>query len=120
MGDPEGEEEGLGGAAVIAERLHTSIRDGGPLPGTRLVQEKLATELKVSRLHELRSPRVVIVWPDARPVAAAKGDYWIALSILRDVAESLAEARYAGGRPTQVSVYIAPAPSAGETAPPKG
>ncbi|MFD7750419.1 replication-relaxation family protein [Streptomyces sp. NPDC059698] len=41
---------------------------------------------------------------------------WIALSILRDVADSLAEARYTGGRPTQVSVYIAPAPSSGETA----
>ncbi|MFD8710931.1 hypothetical protein OHA57_00465 [Streptomyces anulatus] len=43
-------------------------------------------------------------------------DGHIALSILRDVADSLAEARYTGGRPTQVSVYIAPASSGGETA----
>ncbi|MFG3248454.1 barstar family protein [Streptomyces sp. NPDC048187] len=71
-------------------------------------------------LHELRSPRVVIVWPDARPVAGAEGVFPIALSILRDVAESLAEARYTSGRPTRVSVYVAPAPSAGDTAPPKG
>ncbi|MFI8289749.1 hypothetical protein EAO71_14775 [Streptomyces sp. ms191] len=64
-------------------------------------------------LHELKSPRVVIVWPDARPVAGAEGDFWVALSILRDVAESLAEARYTGGRPTQVSVYVASASGGG-------
>ncbi|MFF1779877.1 hypothetical protein [Streptomyces virginiae] len=66
-------------------------------------------------LHELKSPRVVIVWPDARPVAGAEGDFWIALEILRDVVAILAEDRYTGGRPTQVSVYVAPAPCGGET-----
>ncbi|MFD8207617.1 hypothetical protein ACFV2S_14670 [Streptomyces sp. NPDC059695] len=66
-------------------------------------------------LHELKSPRVVIVWPDARPVADAEGDFWIALEILRDVVAGLAEDRYTGGRPTQVSVYVAPAPYEGET-----
>ncbi|WP_405189636.1 GntR family transcriptional regulator [Streptomyces anulatus] len=57
------------GAAVIAERLRTSIRDGGLLPGTRLVQEKLATELKVSRiplreaLHTLAAEGLIEVQP---------------------------------------------------------
>ncbi|MFC9593832.1 hypothetical protein ACFTUC_29100 [Streptomyces sp. NPDC056944] len=68
-----------------------------------------------SGLHELKSPRVVIVWPDARPVAGAKGDFWIALEILREVVSALAEDWYTGGRPTQVSVYVAPAPGGGET-----
>lgn len=60
-------------------------------------------------LHELKSPRVVIVWTDARPVTGAEGDFGIALEILRDVVATLAEDRYTGGRPTQVSVYVAPA-----------
>ncbi|MCX3287233.1 barstar family protein [Streptomyces sp. NEAU-H22] len=90
-----------------------------PPLGPRMVWDALSDSVW-GGLHELRSPRVVIVWPDARPVAGAEGDFWIALSILRDVAESLAEARHTSGRPTQVSVYIAQAPSAGETAPPKG
>ncbi|MFH8619530.1 GntR family transcriptional regulator [Streptomyces sp. NPDC017979] len=56
-------------AGVIAERLRTSIRDGGLLPGTRLVQEKLATELKVSRiplreaLHTLAAEGLIEVVP---------------------------------------------------------
>ncbi|KOU41380.1 hypothetical protein ADK53_09180 [Streptomyces sp. WM6373] len=54
---------------------------------------------------------MVIVWPDARPVADARGDFWTALDILRDLVATLAEARYTGGRPTQVSVYVAPASS---------
>jgi hypothetical protein len=68
-------------------------------------------------LHALESPRAVIVWPDARPVAGGEGDFRIALNILRDVAATLAEVRCTGGRPTQVSVYVAPAPSGGEAAP---
>ncbi|MET9446143.1 barstar family protein [Streptomyces cinerochromogenes] len=86
-----------------------------PLGTFRMVWDTLSDSLW-GGLHELKSPRVVIVWPDARPVAGAEGDFWIALEILRDVAESLAEARYTSGRPTQVSVYIAPAPSPGEAA----
>ncbi|MFE1365628.1 barstar family protein [Streptomyces anulatus] len=86
-----------------------------PALGPRMVWDALSDSVW-GGLHELKSPHVVIVWPDARPVAGAEGDFWIALSILRDVADSLAEARYTGGRPTQVSVYIAPAPSSGETA----
>ncbi|MEU2237105.1 barstar family protein [Streptomyces vietnamensis] len=68
-------------------------------------------------LHALETPRVVVVWPDARPVVGAEGDFWIALSILRDELATLAEDRYTSGRPTQVSVYIAPAPIGGEAAP---
>ncbi|MFI5525200.1 barstar family protein [Streptomyces platensis] len=71
-------------------------------------------------LHALETPRVVIVWPDARPVADAHGDFWIALDILRDLVATLAEARYNGGRPTQVSVCVAPASSSGEEAPAEG
>ncbi|MFE5589199.1 hypothetical protein [Streptomyces sp. NPDC056549] len=71
-------------------------------------------------LHELKSPRVVIIWPDAQPVAGAEGDFWIALMILREVVAGLAEDRYTGGRPTQVSVYVAPAPYGGEAVPVSG
>ncbi|MBK1786666.1 GntR family transcriptional regulator [Prauserella cavernicola] len=54
---------------VIADRLRTSIRDGGLLPGTRLVQEKLAAELDVSRiplreaLHTLAAEGLIEVLP---------------------------------------------------------
>ncbi|MFJ7955733.1 hypothetical protein ACIQ62_05490 [Streptomyces sp. NPDC096319] len=87
-----------------------------PLGTFRMVGDALSDSVW-GGLHELKSPRVVIVWPDARPVAGAEGDFRIALDILRGVAESLAEARYTSGRPTQVSVYVAPAPTDGETAP---
>ncbi|MGW6286356.1 barstar family protein [Streptomyces sp. NPDC055107] len=86
-----------------------------PVLGPRMAWDALSDSVW-GGLHELKSPHVVIVWPDARHVAGAEGDFWIALSILRDVADSIAEARYTGGRPTQVSVYVAPAPSGGETA----
>lgn len=63
-------------AGVIAERLRTSIRDGGLLPGTRLVQEKLATELKVSRIplreamHTLAAEGLIEVRPQRGMVVA--------------------------------------------------
>ncbi|MFC7339793.1 GntR family transcriptional regulator [Saccharopolyspora griseoalba] len=56
-------------AGVIAERLRASIRHGELLPGTRLVQEKLAAELDVSRiplreaLHALAAEGLVEVLP---------------------------------------------------------
>ncbi|HWU05944.1 MAG TPA: barstar family protein [Streptomyces sp.] len=90
-----------------------------PLGTSRMVWDALSDSVW-GGLHKLKSPRVVIIWPDARPVAGAEGDFWIALDILRDVAESLAEARCTSERPTQVSVYIAPAPTGGETAPTEG
>ncbi|MCX5395334.1 barstar family protein [Streptomyces sp. NBC_00094] len=101
------------------EAFFGAVREALPLDpslGTfRMVWDALSDSVW-GGLHELKSPRVVIVWPDARPVAGAEGDFWIALSILRDVAASLAEARDTSGRPTQVSVYVAPAPSGGEAA----
>ncbi|WHM40956.1 barstar family protein [Streptomyces sp. BPTC-684] len=90
-----------------------------PLGADRTVWDALADSLW-GGLHALNSPRAVIVWPDAQPVAGAQGEYWIALDILRDMVTTLAEAPYTGGRPTQVSVYIAPAPRGGEEAPTKG
>ncbi|RBM23424.1 GntR family transcriptional regulator [Prauserella sp. PE36] len=56
-------------ANVIAERLRASIRHGELLPGTRLVQEKLAAELDVSRiplreaLHTLAAEGLIEVLP---------------------------------------------------------
>ncbi|WP_306328488.1 barstar family protein [Streptomyces venezuelae] len=101
------------------ETFFGAVREALPLDpplGTfRMVWDALSDSVW-GGLHELKSPRVVIVWPDARPVAGAAGDFWIALEILRDVAESLAAVRYTSRRPTQVSVYIAPAPSPGEAA----
>ncbi|MFD9567352.1 barstar family protein [Streptomyces sp. NPDC059994] len=79
-----------------------------PLGTVRMVWEALADSLW-GGLHALNAPRVVIVWPDAHPVAGAQGDFEIALDILREMVTNLAEAQYTGGRPTRVSVYIAPA-----------
>ncbi|MFD6436756.1 barstar family protein [Streptomyces venezuelae] len=97
------------------EAFFGAVRESLPLDpplGThRLVWDALSDSLW-GGLHELKSSRVVIVWPDARPVAGAEGDFRIALEILRDVTESLAEARRTGGKPTQVSVYVARAPAA--------
>ncbi len=58
-------------------------------------------------LDDLEASRVVIVWPDARLRRSTRGDAGIALDILRDVAETLADVRYTAGRPTQVAVYVA-------------
>ncbi len=71
-------------------------------------------------LHELKSPHAVVAWPEALPVAGAESDFRIALSILRDVADSLAEARHTSGKPAEVSVYISPAPKSTETEPAPG
>lgn len=56
-------------ATVIADRLRAAIRRGDLLPGTRLVQEKLAAELDVSRiplreaLHILSAEGLIDVLP---------------------------------------------------------
>ncbi|MFI5522128.1 barstar family protein [Streptomyces platensis] len=90
-----------------------------PLGTFRRVWDALSDSVR-GGLHALETPRVVIVWPDARPLADAQGDFWIALDLLRDLAATLAEARYTGGRPTQVSVCVAPASNRGEEAPAEG
>lgn len=79
-----------------------------PLKAVRRVGEALADSLWVG-LRALNAPHVVIVWPDAHPVASAQGDFKIALAILREMVTSLAQAQYTGGQPTHVSLYIAPA-----------
>lgn len=92
------------------EAFFEAVREALPLDpplGPHMVWDALSDSVG-GGLHELKSPRVVIVWPDARPVAGAEGDFWIALEILREVVATLAEDRYTGGRPTQVSVYVAP------------
>ncbi|MFC8340841.1 barstar family protein [Streptomyces rubiginosohelvolus] len=105
------------------EAFFTAVRNALPLDpplGTfRRVWDALADSVW-GGLHELKSPRVIIVWPDTRPVAGAERDFRTALSILRDVAASLADDRDTGGRPTQVSVYVASVPSCGEAASAKG
>ncbi|MFQ6850117.1 barstar family protein [Streptomyces sp. 35M1] len=105
------------------EAFFAAVRDAlppdPPLGSFRMLWDALSDSLW-GGLHELKSPRVIIVWPDARPVAGAEGDFRTALSILRDVAASLAEARDTSERPTQVSVYVAPASSGGEAASAKG
>lgn len=56
-------------ANAIADRLRASIRTGELLPGTRLVQEKLAAELDVSRiplreaLHTLAAEGLIEILP---------------------------------------------------------
>ncbi|MFF3446750.1 hypothetical protein ACFYXJ_06360 [Streptomyces sp. NPDC002667] len=90
-----------------------------PLGNSRMVWDALSDSVW-GGIHALQSPRVVIVWPDVRLGAGAHGDFQMALDILRDVVATLAEARYTGGRPTQLSVYVARAPSGGEETLPKG
>ncbi|MFF0476527.1 barstar family protein [Streptomyces sp. NPDC004284] len=104
------------------EAFFRAVQEALPLDpplGPHMVWDALSDSVW-SGLHELDSPRVVIVWPDARPVADAEGDFRIALDTLRDLVTTLAEARHTCGRPTQVSVSIAPAPSDGETVSAKG
>ncbi|WP_406346810.1 barstar family protein [Streptomyces sp. NBC_00648] len=67
-----------------------------PLGTVGMVWEALADSLW-GGLHALNAPRVVIVWPDAHPVAGAQGDFEIALDILREMVTSLAEAHYTAG-----------------------
>ncbi|MEU5919753.1 hypothetical protein [Streptomyces sp. NPDC047141] len=101
------------------EAVFGAVQEALPLDpplGPHMVWDALSDSVW-SGLHELKAPRVVIIWPDAQPVAGAEGDFWIALEIFRDVVAGLAEDRYTGGRPTQVSVYVAPA-SCGEEAVP--
>jgi DNA-binding GntR family transcriptional regulator len=63
-------------ADVIAERLRTSIRRGELLPGTRLIQERLASDLNVSRiplreaLHGLAAEGLVEVQPQRGMIVA--------------------------------------------------
>jgi DNA-binding GntR family transcriptional regulator len=47
-------------ADVIAERLRTSIRRGELLPGTRLIQERLASDLNVSRIPLREALRTLV------------------------------------------------------------
>ncbi|MFF9839296.1 barstar family protein [Streptomyces sp. NPDC013740] len=91
-----------------------------PLLGTFATRWDAVSDSLWGGLYGLGSSRAVIVWPDARPVAGAWGDYRMALDIFRDVAGSLAEARWTNGRPMQVSVYVAPAPMDGQGPPTEG
>jgi DNA-binding GntR family transcriptional regulator len=69
-------------AEVIADRLRASIRRGDLLPGTRLVQERLASELAVSRiplreaLHALAGEGLIEVQPQRGMIVAelSRGD----------------------------------------------
>ncbi|MGW0859494.1 barstar family protein [Streptomyces sp. NPDC002690] len=90
-----------------------------PLGTFREVWEALSDSVR-GGLHALKTPRVVIVRPDARPVAETEGDFRMALDVLRGLVADLAEARYTVGRTTQVSVHVAPLPSGGEEASAEG
>ncbi|MFH8394643.1 barstar family protein [Streptomyces sp. NPDC018036] len=90
-----------------------------PLGTSRMMWDALSDSVW-GGLHALKLPRVVIVWPGVRPTAGAEDDFKTALNVLRDVIASLAEARYTGGRPTWLSVYVARASSRGEEARAKG
>ncbi|MFJ4867593.1 hypothetical protein [Streptomyces sp. NPDC088757] len=81
-----------------------------PLSASRYVWDALGDSLW-SGLHDLDAPHAVLLRPDAgRPAEGVDGDHAIALDILRDLPKSLADPRYAGGRPTELSVYVASVP----------
>ncbi|MFD6294064.1 barstar family protein [Streptomyces sp. NPDC060235] len=90
-----------------------------PLGTSRTVWDALSDSVW-GGLHALKRPRVVIVWPGVRPTSDTEDDFQTALSILRDVVATLTEARYTGGRPTWLSVYVARASGRGGEAPAKG
>jgi hypothetical protein len=55
----------------------------------------------------LASDAAVIVWPDAAELKEdSPEDYEISLSILRDIAESLADPAATSGRPKAVCIYV--------------
>jgi barstar (barnase inhibitor) len=58
-------------------------------------------------LYDLGVPRVVIMWPDSAPFRAeTPQDFDIALAVLADVAEVLADQRATVGKPVEVGVYV--------------
>ncbi|MEU2513125.1 barstar family protein [Streptomyces syringium] len=65
-------------------------------------------------VHKMASPHAVIVWCDAVfPDSESTGDdFQIALSVLQDVVESLADSCAANGTPKVLSVYVAAASKA--------
>lgn len=98
------------GGRTTKETFFRAVRETLPLDpplGTHRLAWDALSDAVCGGLHALKASRVVIVWPDAEPVAGAEGDFWTALDILRDMVATLAEDRYTGGRPTQVSVYVA-------------
>ncbi|MDV9186833.1 hypothetical protein R6L23_01040 [Streptomyces sp. SR27] len=62
-------------------------------------------------IYEMKSPRVVIIWADSQPTAAASGDFYVELVTFKELVGTLGDPRYTQGRPVELSVYLA-APSA--------
>ncbi len=58
-------------------------------------------------LHRLKAPRLVLVWTDAGTAEGHEQDFQIALWVLCDLVEGLADAEATVGEPTQLSIYVA-------------
>ncbi|MFI0242936.1 barstar family protein [Streptomyces sp. NPDC016845] len=59
-------------------------------------------------LHELKAPRVLIVWPDAYPAEEDEdGDFRTALMVMDDVAKDLADVQLTAGTAVSLSIYVA-------------
>jgi hypothetical protein len=58
-------------------------------------------------IYSLGAHQVVILWPDSSPLKdATPRDFDVALSVLRDVADSLADPAATVGKPVDVCVYV--------------
>ncbi|XIE80901.1 barstar family protein [Streptomyces sp. SBR177] len=107
------------GGRTDKEAFFRAVREALPLDpplGPGRVWDALADSVW-NGLQELGAPLVVVVWPDAGPVAGAEGDHGIALDILRELVASLADDRFTVGRPNGVAVYVAEAAPGGAAGP---
>ncbi|MFI9004153.1 barstar family protein [Streptomyces sp. NPDC053541] len=107
------------GGRTDKEAFFRAVREALPLDpplGPGRVWDALADSVW-NGLQELGAPLVVVVWPDAGPVAGAVGDHGIALDILRELVTSLADDWFTVGRPNGVAVYVAEAAPGGADGP---
>jgi hypothetical protein len=58
-------------------------------------------------LYELEQDCILIVWPDADALRrAAPDEHQVALEVLADIAETLADPKFTGGKPKRVKIVL--------------
>ncbi len=92
-----------GGQDAFFEAVRASVPLDPPLMSNRK-WDALSDSL-FGGLAELGADRILLVWTDlAEMVAAAPGEAEIALEVLTDVADTLAEPKYTQGQPVLLTV----------------
>ena len=62
-------------------------------------------------LDSLETSRVLIVWLDCDRLEKSSEDFELALSVLRDITETLASPKLIQGKPKEVTVLLSQSPS---------